>query len=149
MLRRPPRSTLFPDTTLFRSKRGGRRAAERSGDLRFEVEFDQVTAGRTAISLHQFKAIQLAAMAVRAGIVPFGAGAAARTFAKQVPHSSVAVETGRKFGGRGALHLTRLRSDRGLDGDGAALGIEYRKCVVALGYVQIEPEGGADTDFAD
>src|SRR5258707_7424902 len=37
MIRRPPRSTLFPYTTLFRSSRSGRRSAparalERSGD---------------------------------------------------------------------------------------------------------------------
>src|SRR3712207_7353051 len=30
MIRRPPRSTLFPYTTLFRSGHDGRRAAERS-----------------------------------------------------------------------------------------------------------------------
>src|SRR5215467_15944428 len=29
MIRRPPRSTLFPYTTLFRSHRGGRRGAPR------------------------------------------------------------------------------------------------------------------------
>src|SRR2546430_9819412 len=38
MIRRPPRSTLFPYTTLFRSARsqrssGGRARAERGGDL--------------------------------------------------------------------------------------------------------------------
>src|ERR1022692_5145757 len=36
MIRRPPRSTLFPYTTLFRSKHGGRQAglrADRSGHL--------------------------------------------------------------------------------------------------------------------
>src|SRR3712207_7765180 len=30
MIRRPPRSTLFPYTTLFRSGRGGRRIASRA-----------------------------------------------------------------------------------------------------------------------
>src|SRR3712207_7058349 len=33
MIRRPPRSTLFPYTTLFRSDRGGRRVAGQPGDL--------------------------------------------------------------------------------------------------------------------
>src|SRR3712207_8657809 len=32
MIRRPPRSTLFPYTTLFRSKRNGRRWGEHDGD---------------------------------------------------------------------------------------------------------------------
>src|SRR3954471_14495219 len=31
MIRRPPRSTLFPYTTLFRSRRTGRRRARRGG----------------------------------------------------------------------------------------------------------------------
>src|SRR3712207_7081274 len=31
MIRRPPRSTLFPYTTLFRSRRGGRGRGEREG----------------------------------------------------------------------------------------------------------------------
>src|SRR5256885_13239530 len=31
MIRRPPRSTLFPYTTLFRSRRGAARAARRPG----------------------------------------------------------------------------------------------------------------------
>src|SRR3712207_7336147 len=33
MIRRPPRSTLFPYTTLFRSIAGGALATPRSGDL--------------------------------------------------------------------------------------------------------------------
>src|SRR3712207_7217257 len=32
MIRRPPRSTLFPYTTLFRSRRGGRPARPSRGD---------------------------------------------------------------------------------------------------------------------
>src|SRR3712207_7540755 len=32
MIRRPPRSTLFPYTTLFRSRRPSRRTARRGGD---------------------------------------------------------------------------------------------------------------------
>src|SRR5437588_9669619 len=35
MLRRPPRSTLFPYTTLFRSPKGGRPAASALPDLAF------------------------------------------------------------------------------------------------------------------
>src|SRR5262245_63084000 len=34
MIRRPPRSTLFPYTTLFRSTREGRRVRRRSGAAR-------------------------------------------------------------------------------------------------------------------
>src|SRR3989449_6576779 len=34
MIRRPPRSTLFPYTTLFRSRRGRRRHRKRSDRLR-------------------------------------------------------------------------------------------------------------------
>src|SRR3712207_8753360 len=34
MIRRPPRSTLFPYTTLFRSVLGGGRRRHRDGDLR-------------------------------------------------------------------------------------------------------------------
>src|SRR2546428_9596821 len=33
MIRRPPRSTLFPYTTLFRSTRGGPRQEERSAEV--------------------------------------------------------------------------------------------------------------------
>src|SRR5438552_4699307 len=33
MLRRPPRSTLFPYTTLFRSSQGSRNAERHAGDL--------------------------------------------------------------------------------------------------------------------
>src|SRR2546426_3550678 len=33
MIRRPPRSTLFPYTTLFRSPRGARPLADRSGGV--------------------------------------------------------------------------------------------------------------------
>src|ERR1039458_9719227 len=33
MIRRPPRSTLFPYTTLFRSREGGRKDREPSGQL--------------------------------------------------------------------------------------------------------------------
>src|SRR3712207_7743942 len=38
MIRRPPRSTLFPYTTLFRSVAEDRLAAERGDDLRDEAE---------------------------------------------------------------------------------------------------------------
>src|SRR5437588_5903338 len=34
MIRRPPRSTLFPYTTLFRSRRGSAAQVERRGDRR-------------------------------------------------------------------------------------------------------------------
>src|SRR3712207_7786261 len=34
MIRRPPRSTLFPSTTLFRSSRRGRRKDDRDGNAR-------------------------------------------------------------------------------------------------------------------
>src|SRR5256884_4107352 len=41
MIRRPPRSTLFPYTTLFRSKRGARRAQRNPGlqDIRVVTAF--------------------------------------------------------------------------------------------------------------
>src|SRR3712207_7819810 len=42
MIRRPPRSTLFPYTTLFRSGEGGRAVAEaigtRGGEVNAEIE---------------------------------------------------------------------------------------------------------------
>src|SRR2546427_5675223 len=40
MIRRPPRSTLFPYTTLFRSRHPGRRAAGVAGpeELRYELQ---------------------------------------------------------------------------------------------------------------
>src|SRR3712207_7337333 len=41
MIRRPPRSTLFPYTTLFRSVLEGKQVFERQGDLRYD-EPDQV-----------------------------------------------------------------------------------------------------------
>src|SRR5690349_22378505 len=45
MLRRPPRSTLFPYTTLFRSRgRGGRARRDEGGRLRLHPE--AVSAGR-------------------------------------------------------------------------------------------------------
>src|SRR2546430_12711390 len=37
MIRRPPRSTLFPYTTLFRSRGEGRRVAESAADVRKEI----------------------------------------------------------------------------------------------------------------
>src|SRR2546430_5051566 len=44
MIRRPPRSTLFPYTTLFRSQRGGRSALERQAvsDLSNQSLFDRL-----------------------------------------------------------------------------------------------------------
>src|SRR5688572_32253776 len=47
MIRRPPRSTLFPYTTLFRSERNGRRArkhearGDRAGEQRRERAMDR------------------------------------------------------------------------------------------------------------
>src|SRR5437762_6267062 len=41
MIRRPPRSTLFPYTTLFRSRRLMRREGRVRGDL--DVAFDAIT----------------------------------------------------------------------------------------------------------
>src|SRR5258705_8902138 len=38
MIRRPPRSTLFPYTTLFRSDQGRRSGAARRGELRLSVD---------------------------------------------------------------------------------------------------------------
>src|SRR5690349_22604247 len=38
MIRRPPRSTLFPYTTLFRSNRAANAAAKVIGDLTIEAE---------------------------------------------------------------------------------------------------------------
>src|SRR2546430_16219239 len=44
MIRRPPRSTLFPYTTLFRSQRGGRSALQRQAvsDLSNQSLFDRL-----------------------------------------------------------------------------------------------------------
>src|SRR3712207_6898566 len=48
MIRRPPRSTLFPYTTLFRSARG-REGEQRSGaELRDRVQSDGAVAGPPA-----------------------------------------------------------------------------------------------------
>src|SRR5438874_6763056 len=41
MIRRPPRSTLFPYTTLFRSRHGGLGRVLRGGDDRHHRERDQ------------------------------------------------------------------------------------------------------------
>src|SRR3712207_7638551 len=48
MIRRPPRSTLFPYTTLFRSEQVGVRRGDRAGRLRHQVEVDtaQLPVGR-------------------------------------------------------------------------------------------------------
>src|SRR2546430_11136317 len=40
MIRRPPRSTLFPYTTLFRSAHGARTGRERAGELDSRVPAD-------------------------------------------------------------------------------------------------------------
>src|SRR2546430_6142276 len=48
MIRRPPRSTLFPYTTLFRSRGGGRRAGSGPGAHRRVPPHD-----RTAVPLAQ------------------------------------------------------------------------------------------------
>src|SRR5687767_16020809 len=46
MLRRPPRSTLFPYTTLFRSRRAGRRARPVRGDPRALADRGRVRGAR-------------------------------------------------------------------------------------------------------
>src|SRR3712207_8852782 len=48
MIRRPPRSTLFPDTTLFRSRR---RRAHPSGDEELHHGIGGVVADRRALDL--------------------------------------------------------------------------------------------------
>src|SRR2546425_10040430 len=48
MIRRPPRSTLFPYTTLFRSHRGNSRAAGGGGDGRSRSRDVRATARRLA-----------------------------------------------------------------------------------------------------
>src|SRR5256885_16294362 len=45
MIRRPPRSTLFPYTTLFRSLRGGHRGARRGRAVRFRIGVRAVGGG--------------------------------------------------------------------------------------------------------
>src|SRR5256885_2493168 len=45
MIRRPPRSTLFPYTTLFRSKQGGLAAARRAVDEQVPVVREAVSEG--------------------------------------------------------------------------------------------------------
>src|SRR2546430_13544102 len=47
MIRRPPRSTLFPYTTLFRSRQG-RRAARHSRDRRHHLPAGELQARRSA-----------------------------------------------------------------------------------------------------
>src|SRR3712207_7561959 len=50
MIRRPPRSTLFPYTTLFRSRqsRPGRRVGDARGAERAEVAHEEVVEGSIA-----------------------------------------------------------------------------------------------------
>src|ERR1035441_11108687 len=47
MIRRPPRSTLFPYTTLFRSVRGGRVRQPQTGDLAAAARSHNNPAGLT------------------------------------------------------------------------------------------------------
>src|SRR2546430_14898109 len=49
MIRPPPRSTLFPYTTLFRSRRAG----ERSLLVAEELRLDQLLGNRRAVHLHE------------------------------------------------------------------------------------------------
>src|SRR2546430_10239580 len=49
MIRRPPRSTLFPYTTLFRSKSGWGSQRGLRGRPRFPVRVNVVTTGKAAI----------------------------------------------------------------------------------------------------
>src|SRR3712207_7858023 len=48
MIRRPPRSTLFPYTTLFRSRRTRRRSPERFRRRRRKAERGEIHAGQPA-----------------------------------------------------------------------------------------------------
>src|SRR2546421_3592670 len=57
MIRRPPRSTLFPYTTLFRSRRSRRAAAPRGTARRRERQGDALQAGdgdlRSIVAAHR------------------------------------------------------------------------------------------------
>src|SRR3712207_8922405 len=52
MIRRPPRSTLFPYTTLFRSALGGPRSPHSGRELPRDLEPALQRADRHAIALH-------------------------------------------------------------------------------------------------
>src|SRR5438270_5305559 len=49
MVRRPPRSTLFPYTTLFRSTRAAAPAEEAAGERTREIEVEVVDVGDTGV----------------------------------------------------------------------------------------------------
>src|SRR2546426_3995502 len=53
MIRRPPRSTLFPYTTLFRSRTAVNICLPQKIEERFEIQFDQETMSATITSLRR------------------------------------------------------------------------------------------------
>src|SRR5437868_9988753 len=50
MIRRPPRSTLFPYTTLFRSMQNINQAIDQGRQLSFNFDFDVLTTGPAAMN---------------------------------------------------------------------------------------------------
>src|SRR3712207_9013760 len=67
MIRRPPRSTLFPDTTLFRSPRGAQRVADGPQVFRLRVapaEEEELRA--PVVEVVEQRAARLRAVAARA-----------------------------------------------------------------------------------
>src|SRR5258708_31607828 len=64
MIRRPPRSTLFPYTTLFRSRR--RRPGERALLVSEELALEQVSGQRRTVHLHEWANLAWRALVNRA-----------------------------------------------------------------------------------
>src|SRR3712207_6941327 len=65
MIRRPPRSTLFPYTTLFRSKINGRPATEKIGHTQWLQTELQETVGKRGAAIINARGASSAASAAR------------------------------------------------------------------------------------
>src|SRR2546422_10895848 len=72
MIRRPPRSTLFPYTTLFRSRRGGHHAQRAARDLAPRVGPPHAQAAEEALTRTQLLAAAAAGL-VGVGLFPAAA----------------------------------------------------------------------------
>src|SRR3989475_9561669 len=81
MIRRPPRSTLFPYTTLFRSRDGGREGARRASRGAVRAALDVSAPPHRSVSPRRVLAVLAAAELC--GMAPwFSASAVAPTLAR-------------------------------------------------------------------